>query len=50
MMYDSIGMVRPKVDGFFAFRGPVETTNEDPYVNVDEGYAVVFAFYQRICN
>ncbi|KAI8362190.1 hypothetical protein B0O80DRAFT_94994 [Mortierella sp. GBAus27b] len=30
MMLESIGMVRPKVDGFFAFRGPVETTIEDP--------------------
>ncbi|KAI8603784.1 hypothetical protein EDD21DRAFT_368142 [Dissophora ornata] len=30
MMLESIGMVRPKVDGFFAYRGPVETTNEDP--------------------
>ncbi|KAF9438609.1 hypothetical protein BGZ76_006508 [Entomortierella beljakovae] len=29
MMLESIGMVRPKVDGFFAFRGPVETTAED---------------------
>ncbi|KAF9582894.1 hypothetical protein BGW38_010614 [Lunasporangiospora selenospora] len=31
MMLESIGMVRPKVGGFFAYRGPVETTtNEDP--------------------
>ncbi|KAF9980758.1 hypothetical protein BGZ65_004710, partial [Modicella reniformis] len=30
MMLEAIGMVRPKVDGFFAYRGPVETTNEDP--------------------
>ncbi|KAG0316981.1 hypothetical protein BGZ99_006565 [Dissophora globulifera] len=30
MMLESIGMVRPKVEGFFAYRGPVETTNEDP--------------------
>ncbi|KAG0002303.1 hypothetical protein BGZ80_003415 [Entomortierella chlamydospora] len=29
MMLESIGMVRPKVDGFFAYRGPVETTVED---------------------
>ncbi|KAF9093563.1 hypothetical protein BGX27_001587 [Mortierella sp. AM989] len=29
MMLESIGMVRPKVDGFFAYRGPVETTAED---------------------
>ncbi|KAG0084183.1 hypothetical protein BGZ92_010139 [Podila epicladia] len=27
---ESIGMLRPKVDGFFVYRGPVETTNEDP--------------------
>lgn len=45
MMLESIGMVRPKVDGFFAYRGPVETTNEDPYVNVDESDAVLFAFF-----
>ncbi|KAF9360231.1 hypothetical protein BGX34_007884 [Mortierella sp. NVP85] len=30
MMLEAIGMVRPKMDGFFAYRGPVETTNEDP--------------------
>ncbi|KAF9959848.1 hypothetical protein BGZ72_008622 [Mortierella alpina] len=30
MMLEAIGMVRPKVDGFFAYRGPVETTTEDP--------------------
>ncbi|KAF9915896.1 hypothetical protein BX616_005115 [Lobosporangium transversale] len=30
MMLESIGMVRPKVEGFFAYRGPVETTTEDP--------------------
>ncbi|KAG0367011.1 hypothetical protein BGZ54_004549 [Gamsiella multidivaricata] len=30
MMLESIGMVRPKIDGFFAYRGPVEITNEDP--------------------
>ncbi|KAF9207365.1 hypothetical protein BGZ49_000611 [Haplosporangium sp. Z 27] len=29
MMLESIGMVRPKVDGFFAYRGPIETTAED---------------------
>ncbi|KAF9305148.1 hypothetical protein BGZ74_011242 [Mortierella antarctica] len=29
-MAESIGMLRPKVDGFFVYRGPVETTNEDP--------------------
>ncbi|KAI1293420.1 hypothetical protein EDD11_008378 [Mortierella claussenii] len=29
MMLESIGVVRPKVDGFFAYRGPVETTVED---------------------
>ncbi|KFH70712.1 hypothetical protein MVEG_03560 [Podila verticillata NRRL 6337] len=29
-MAESIGMVRPKFDGFFVYRGPVETTNEDP--------------------
>ncbi|KAG0331079.1 hypothetical protein BG004_001834 [Podila humilis] len=28
-MAESIGMVRPKLDGFFVFRGPVETTTED---------------------
>ncbi|KAG0200825.1 hypothetical protein BGX28_006211 [Mortierella sp. GBA30] len=30
MMLEAIGMVRPKVEGFFAYRGPVETTTEDP--------------------
>ncbi|KAG0261208.1 hypothetical protein BG011_001249, partial [Mortierella polycephala] len=30
MMLEAIGMVRPKIDGFFAYRGPVETMTEDP--------------------
>jgi len=30
MMLEANSMVRTKVDGFFAYRGPVETTTEDP--------------------
>ncbi|GJJ78591.1 hypothetical protein EMPS_10950 [Entomortierella parvispora] len=29
MMLEAIGMIRPKIEGFFAFRGPVETVEDN---------------------